>query len=251
MDGPQQPARPIPAQKKAYFSTTRWDLVCAAVDTGSPDAERALEQLCTRYWYPLYVFVRRVGYCAADAEDLTQEFFARLLTRRYLARAEPARGRFRSYLLAGIKNLLSDERDRALRMKRGGGQTPVSFGQEAAEARYLNDPAVQDTPELAFERAWTATLLERAAARLRAEYEAVGKGRQFDQLTEFRLDSAGQPSYRAAADALEMSESALKSAILRLRRRHHQLVREELADTVGDPAEVDEEIRHLLTVVGR
>lgn len=238
-------------RRRAAFSTTRWGLVVAAAGWGSPDADRALDDLCRRYWYPLYAFVRRRGYSAEDAEDLTQEFFARLLARGYLARAEAAKGRFRSYLLAGMRNLLSDESDRAGRAKRGGGVAPVSIDGGEAESRYCLEPADHTTPEALFERCWTATLLARVAERLGNEYRSAGKGVLYEQLTEFRLDSNSQRPYAAAAAELGISESAVRSAIHRLRQRHAQLVREEIAATVKDPAEVENEIRYLLAVVGR
>jgi RNA polymerase sigma factor (sigma-70 family) len=229
------------------FVSTQWSLVLAA-GQGSNDTHvsEALEILCRIYWYPLYAYIRRRGYSPGDAEDLTQEFFARLLAKDYLARADPHAGKFRSFLLAGVNYLLCDEWDKARRLKRGGGQRVISFDEEAAEARYRLEPADKITPERVFERSWVATLLERAANRLREEYAAEGKSALYDQLTEFRLDASGQRAYGEVAAQLGQSESAVKSAILRLRRRHHQLVREEITQTVANPSDVDGEIRYLL-----
>jgi RNA polymerase sigma-70 factor (ECF subfamily) len=239
-----------PFLSRREFATTQWSLVLAAGQrSDDARASEALENLCRIYWYPLYAYIRRRGYTPGDAEDLTQEFFARLLARDYLARADPHAGKFRSFLLAGINNLICDERDKARRLKRGGGQKVISFDGEAADARYRLQPAEMMTPERLFERSWVATLLERAARRLREEYASAGKAMLYDQLTEFRLDAPGQRTYGEVAAQLGQSESAVKSAILRLRRRHHQLVREEIAQTVADPSDVDGEIRYLLRML--
>jgi RNA polymerase sigma factor (sigma-70 family) len=231
------------------FATTHWSAVIAAGQNSGPGAHAALEELCQTYWYPLYAYVRRLGHSAADAEDLTQEFFSRLLSKDYLARADPQKGKFRSFLLTGLKRLLSDEWDRANRLKRGGGKKTISFDAAQAESRYQLEPVDDRSPDYLFERSWAAALLERAAWRLQEEYAAAGKSRFFEQLTEFRTDSDEQRSYSEVAAQFGLGESAMKSAIYRFRRRHHELVREEIAQTVGDPAEVDEEVRYLLSVI--
>ncbi len=238
-----------PQAHGAAFATTHWSVVLAAGQRDTPQAAAALEQLCRTHWYPLYAYVRRRGYSPEDAQDLTQEFFARLLAKDYLALAEPHKGKFRSFLLAGLKNLLSDERDRANRLKRGGGQKPISFDAQTAEDRYRLEPVDPITPERLFERSWAAAALERTACRLRDEYLAAGKAELYEQLTEFRRDSTEQRPYAEVGAELGLSESAVKSAIHRLRWRHQQLVREEIAQTLGDPAEVDEEIRYLLRLI--
>jgi RNA polymerase sigma factor (sigma-70 family) len=223
--------------------------VRAAGRRDSEQTTAASEQLCRMYWYPIYAYARRSGLTPADAEDLTQEFFARLLAGDFLARADPAKGRFRSFLLAGLKHLLSDERKKAGRLKRGGGRSVVPVDEVEAEDRYrleLTDPL---TPERAFERGWATMVLAQAAALLRAEYSAAGKDRLYEQLSEFRLDGGEPRSYAEVAIKAGLSESAIKSAVHRLRRRHYQLVREEIARTVADPADVDEEIRYLLDVM--
>ena len=232
------------------FTITHWSVVLAAGHNSSPAALEALEQLCQTNWYPIYAYVRRQGYSREDAQDLTQEFFARLLAKDYLARADPGKGKFRSFLLTGIKNLLCDEWNKAHRLKRGGGRQVVSFDEQWAENRYRLEPADAMTPERLFERSWVLTLLERAAQRLRQEYINLDQAELYEQLTEFRLDGPGQPSYTEAAARLGLSPSAVKSAIHRLRQRHHELVREEIAQTVTNPAELAEEIRYLLRVVG-
>jgi len=235
--------------RAAAFATTHWSVVLAAGQRESPQATEALEKLCRSYWYPLYACVRREGFGPEDAQDLTQEFFARLLARDYVARADPHRGKFRSFLLTGLRRFLCDERDKARRLKRGGGEPLISFDAQAAEDRYRLEPADQLTPERVFERSWAATLLERAACRLREEYVASCRGGLYEQLTEFRLDAPEQRAYADVAAQLGQSESAVKSAIHRLRQRHHQLVRDEITQTLADPAEVDEEIRYLLGVI--
>lgn len=235
--------------RASTFATTHWSVVVAAGHPDSPQAAAALEKLCSTYWYPLYACVRRHGHSPEDAEDLTQEFFARLLARDYVARADPHRGRFRSFLLSGLKRFLCDEWDKGHRLKRGGGTPVISFDAQGAEERYRLEPTDQLTPERIFERLWAATLLERAASRLREEYVASNRAWLYEELTEFRLDAPEQRPYAEVAAQLGLSESALKSAVHRLRQRHHQLVREEITQTLADPAEVDAEIRHLLGVI--
>jgi RNA polymerase sigma factor (sigma-70 family) len=249
MDSPSDGVEPS-AKGSGLFATTHWSVVLAAGREESAQAGEALERLCRAYWYPLYAYVRRWGYGPEDAQDLTQEFFARLLAKDYLTRADPHKGRFRSFLLAGLKNLLCDERDKQGRLKRGGRQQVISFDERVAEGRYGLEPVNELTPERLFERSWGATLLERAASRLREEYVAAGKAELYEQLTEFRLDAPEQRPYAEVAAQLGLSESAVKSAIYRLRQRHHELVREEIARTLADPAEVDDEIRYLLGVIG-
>lgn len=244
------PAAQQPETGQTLFATTSWSVVLVAGQPGSPKAAAALEELCRTYWYPLYAFARRQNLKPEDAQDLVQEFFARLLARDYVARADPDKGKFRSFLLTGIKRLLCDEHDRAGRIKRGGGLAVFSLDAQAAEDRYLLEPSDHQTPEQLYERSWASALLERAAARLRDEYSQAGKAELFEQLTEFRLDVAEQRTYAEAAERLGLSESAVKSAIHRLRQRHHELVREEIAQTLADPSELEDEVRYLRRVVG-
>jgi len=247
---PPSRSSPPPFPVCTEFATTHWSVVVAAGDPTRPEASEALERLCCAYWYPLYAYVRRHGCSPADAEDLTQEFFARLLARDYSPPADPAKGRFRALLLSGIRPLLADERDQASRLKRGGNARTVSLDAADAESRYRMEPADTLTPERLFEKSWVAALLDAAARRLRDEYVAAGKGDLHDELCAFCLDAADQPAYAEASARLGQSKSAFKSAVWRLRRRHLELLREEVAQTVVSAGDVDDEIRYLLQVAG-
>jgi RNA polymerase sigma-70 factor (ECF subfamily) len=231
------------------FATTRWSLVAAARDRAAPPAREALAELCRAYWYPVYAFVRRCGHGHAEAEDLTQEFFARLLGKDALAAVDPARGRFRSFLLASCRHFLANQHDRERARKRGGGRPtlPLDFG--GADDRYRREPAHDDTPEKLFERRWALALLDEVLARLRAEYEATGKGQLFALLKgHLTGDDPGLP-HAAAAEQLGMTEGAVKVAVHRLRKSYRELLRQEIAQTLADPAEVDDEIRSLFAAL--
>jgi RNA polymerase sigma-70 factor (ECF subfamily) len=223
-------------------ATTRWSLILAARHPETPDGGAALAGICESYWYPVYAFIRRQGYHADEAGDLTQAFFARLIEKEYLRQATPARGRFRSFLFASVRHFLSNERDRARALKRGGVQGPVSLDLRDAEGRFRLEPADGITPERLFDRQWALALLERVLARLDAELEGRG---HFDRLKGF-LTGDGAEDYHDAAAALGMSEGAVKVAVHRLRRRYRERVRREVARLVADPSLVDEEIRHLI-----
>lgn len=229
------------------FPTTLWTLVLHAGRARSDQADAALGTLCEAYWYPLYSFLRHRGYSAADAEDLTQSFFARILEKRSLQRVDPALGRFRTFLLAALKNFLANDHDRAHAVKRGGGRTVVSLDQERAEARYRLEPSHEQTAERHFERQWALTLLDRVLADLHDEYHRDGKGDVFDELKGAITGAAN--AYAEIAARLQRSEGAVKVAVHRLRRRYRELMRARIADTVG-PGEVDDELRHLVAVLG-
>ena len=233
----------------ACFATTHWSVVLAAGGGQSPQADAALEKLCRTYWYPLYAYIRRRGYTPADAEDLTQDFFAQLLRKNYPARADPNKGRFRTFLLHALTQFLADQRERANTLKRGGGQVFVSLDEEAPEDRYRLEVPDELTPEKLFERRWAETVLERALDRLRGEFVASGKQKDYEVLRSFEPGEQGALSYAEAAVRLRVSESAVKSMIHRLRRRHGELVREEIAHTVPSAAEIDEELRYLVAVL--
>ena len=222
----------------------------AAGDQDFPNQAEALEKLCRTYWYPIYAFIRRRGCGPEDAQDLTQEFFSRLLKKNYPAQADPAKGKVRSFLLLTLNHFLADEFDRATTRKRGGGQIFISLDQDVAEGRYCQELAAGLTPEKLFERRWAQSLLEQALKRLRAEFGAETKPDAYTILKAFEPGEQATLSYAEAASRLGISESALKSKVHRLRQRHRELVREEIAQTVSTAAEVDEELRHLMAVLG-
>jgi len=246
---PAEPNAGDALARNATFATTHWSVVLAAKRGDSMEASAAMESLCCTYWFPLYAHIRRVGHAHEEARDLTQAFFEHLLGRDFLRNVAGEQGRFRSFLLACLNHFLSDERDRAQAAKRGRGQPPISLDADLAERRYREDPADGLTPEIAFERRWAATLLGRAQTRLAGEYAAAGKTDLLHRLQEFPLGERGESSFRDCAVRLGLSESALKSAVHRMRRRYRELVREEVAHTVNDPAEVEAEIRYLIAVV--
>lgn len=211
----------------------------------SPQAGRALEELCRAYWYPLYAYVRRRGHSPHEAEDLTQEFFARLLAKNYLAAVDREKGKFRSFLLASLKHFLANEWDRARAAKRGGGQPHLSLDIQTAETRYRSEPADDLTAEKLLDRQWALALLDQVLSRLQAEFVADGKKKQFDELKVWLTEGKGATSYAEAAAKLGTTEGAVKVAVHRLRRRYRELLREEISHTVATPAEIEEEIRHL------
>jgi RNA polymerase sigma-70 factor (ECF subfamily) len=231
------------------FATTHWSLVLAARGRPSPDARAALADLCRVYWYPLYAFVRRSGHDATTAEDLTQEFFARLLEKGWLGQADRTKGRFRSFLLAACKHFLTNERDRARALKRGGGKPPLPIDFGGADQRYAREPADELTPERLFERRWALALLDQVLADLRTEYAAVGKGALFDRLKAHLGGAADSAPYESVAAELGMTAGAVKVAAHRLRQRYRDRLRDAIARTLDDPAAVDDEIRHLFAVL--
>ncbi|MGP8198454.1 MAG: RNA polymerase sigma factor [Limisphaerales bacterium] len=236
--------------RQPEFAITRWSVVLAAGRSETTNAHAALEELCRVYWYPLYAYVRRRGHSPEDAQDLTQEFFARLLEHKWVARADRQRGRFRSFLLSAMSYFLSDEWDKARAQKRGGGVTPVPLQFDTAETRYGHEPADQVTPEQTYERRWALALLEEVLRKLRLEYEEAGRTELFTALHPCLVgERAGLP-YKEVAAKLDMSEGAVKSAVHRLRGRYRELLRHEIAQTVAEPGEVDEELRHLFVVLG-
>lgn len=237
--------------KSPVFATTHWSVVLSARDEDSPDAATALEKLCRTYWYPLYAFVRRRGHGVEDAQDLTQAFFQRVLEKNYLEAVDRRKGKFRSFLLAAFNHFLADEWDRARAEKRGGGQAVISLDATVAEDRYQIEPADDSDPEKIYERRWAMTLLEQVLVKLASEYAAAGKAGQFGELKGFLLHEQASGSYAEAAKRLEMTEGATRVAVHRLRQRYGELFREEIAHTVASPDEIEEEVRHLLTVLSR
>jgi RNA polymerase sigma factor (sigma-70 family) len=235
----------------ALFTATHWSVVLAAKDKSSPQSEAALETLCRTYWYPLYVFARRQGHPPPDAQDLVQEFFLRLLQKDYLEAVERERGRFRSFLIMALKRFLANEWDRSQAQKRGGGQTPLPLDPELIESRYQEEASVEMAADLAFDRHWAVTLLDQALARLRDDYQQQGKGAEFEILRRFLAVGKDSITYGEVAGQLGQSEAAVKMAVHRLRQRYRALFRDAIAQTVATPADVDEEMRHLLEVLSR
>src|SRR6516225_8249754 len=231
------------------FVTTHWSMVLAAGKVASAESQEVLEVLCQTYWYPLYAYVRRQGHQPDDAQDLTQEFFARLLEKHYLQSADPERGRFRSFLLTAFKRFLSKEHDRERTKRRGGGRKLLPLDFEAGERRYSLEPAHAVTAERIYEQGWALTLLDRVFVRLRAEFDQAGKQKEFNCLKVYLTGEAGTPSYQQLAAELAMTEGAVKVAVHRLRRRYRDLVREEIAQTVAGPEDVDEELQHLFAAL--
>lgn len=233
----------------SQFPTTRWTLVVAAGDPHPKEARSALVSLCENYWYPLYAYLRRRGYPIDQAQDITQEFFIRVLEGRYLDRADPEKGRFRSFLLTSLKFFVADEEDRRRAQKRGGGEVlPLEIS--SGEDRYQREPAHDETPERIFERRWALSVLDRVVERLRDEFVQHGRPEHFERLKMFLLGKSDAP-YAALAREMNTSEGALKVAIHRLRKRYRELFRQEIADTVSDPAEVESELRYLAAALTR
>jgi len=237
--------------RPARFVATHWSVVLAAKDRESPQSDRALEALCLTYWQPLYVFLRRQGHRSHDAQDLVQEFFARLLQKNYLKAVEPERGRFRTFLIMALKRFLANEWDRASAEKRGGGQVPLPLDPEGAENRYQEEASVAMAADLAFDRQWAVTLLDQALARLRDEHERLGKSAEFQVLRQFLTLGLDPTPYGVVASQLGVSKAAAKMAVHRLRRRYREVFHEGIAQTVSSPAEVEEEMRHLLQVLSQ
>ncbi len=231
------------------FVTTHWSVVLSARKKGSPESGAALETLCRTYWYPLYAYVRRQGHSPPDAQDLTQEFFARLLQKDYLKAAAREKGRFRTFLIVALKRFLANEWDRVRAQKRGGGQPLLSLDTELAEQRYRIEPAAEATADKVFERRWALTLLDRTMSRLREEFTGAGKASEFERLKVFLTAARGEISYAEIAAALGMSDNAARVAVHRLRRRFRELFREEIAHTVSRPEEIEEEVRYLMSVL--
>jgi len=245
-------ASPDPEQRLKggqQFRTTHWSIVLAAGDSAAPEAAGALEKLCQVYWYPLYAFIRKHGYDAHEAQDLTQDFFSRFLESKALKSVHPEKGKFRSFLLAALKNFLANEWDRANRLKRGGGREILSWDDLGAEERYALEPAQHLPVDKWFDRNWAQSLVNTTVARLRSECAAEGAQKRFEVL---RLFLGGDPtglSYSEAATRLGLSENAVKSAIHRLRQRYAVLFRAEVAQTVTNPTDVEAEIRHLFAAL--
>ena len=231
----------------AEVATTQWSQVLAARDGSDTQARAALESLCQTYWQPLYAYIRAQGYGPDEARDLTQGFFTEFLDKDFLSSVDPDKGRFRSFLLASLRHFLSHERDRARALKRGGGAVTLSLDLATGEENYRLQVSEEMTPEDVFERRWALTVLDRAVGRLERESDEAGTSFQFEHLQQYLTGEGVLPTYRETGTALGMSEAATKSAVQRLRRRLGRCLRTEIAETVADPADVDDEVRNLLS----
>jgi RNA polymerase sigma factor (sigma-70 family) len=237
------PEGPVP------FTTTHWSVVIKA-QGDSPAAQVALEKLCRIYWRPIYSFVRRQGIGPEEAKDLTQGFFALLLERKDLNTVRKEKGRLRSYLIASLKNFLADESRHAMAVKRGKGQRLISLEELSIDERIHTEPADSVTAEQIYERRWASTLLEHVLSRLKAEYRAAGRATLFNSLKQLLPDEPGAPSQADIAAQLGMTENAVRQAFHRFRRRYQLLLREEIAHTVATPSDIEDELRHLISVLG-
>src|SRR5215831_12822098 len=231
------------------FASTHWSLVVAAGQRELPESREALATLCRLYWYPLYAYARRRLPQAQDAQDLTQEFFARLLEKDYLRQADRQRGRFRAFLLTAFKHFMAKEHQRAYALKRGGGRTFLPLDFDRGERRYHQEPSHQATPEWLYERSWALTLLEQGLTQLREELAGAGKEPLFECLKGTLTVEATPRPYAELAGELGMTAEALKVAVHRLRRRYAELIRAEIAQTVTTPEEIEDELRELFAAV--
>jgi RNA polymerase sigma-70 factor (ECF subfamily) len=230
------------------FATTHWSVVLTAQGE-SPAAQEALEKLCRMYWRPIYSFLRRQGIGATEAEDITQGFFAQLLERGSFGAVRKEKGRLRSFLLASLKYFLADEQRRAMAIKRGKGQRLIPLEELRADERTDMEPSDPMTAEMIYERRWALTVLERVISRLKDEYCAAGNAALFDSLKQLLPDEPGAPSQAEIAARLGMTENAIRQAFYRFRQRYQSLLRDEIANTVATPGDIEDELRHLIAVV--
>lgn len=230
------------------FATTHWSVVLAAGQADAATALSALEELCRTYWFPLYAYVRRAGYQPAEAQDLTQEFFLRVIEKQSLGQADSARGKFRSFLLTSLKNFLINEWQKARAAKRGGGQSLPPLEWQDAENLYLNEPSQELSPDRLFDKRWAVEIVERAQERLREEYRAANKLQLFEHL-KGPVWKDGTTGYAESSAHLNTTEGALRIAAHRMKHRFRALVREEIAQTAASPDEIDEELRYLVSVL--
>ena len=243
---------PAPESERAgprIFATTHWSVVLAAGEADAEPAQRALESLCRVYWFPIYVYVRRKGHGAEDAQDLTQEFFAQFIAKELHRQADREKGRFRTFLLATLDHFLAREWSRAHRQKRGGQFTFVSLDQPSPEERYQLEPVDNETPEKKFAKQWALTVLQNALAALGKECAATGKEALFNNVRGLLSDEPDNGAYVGIGEGLRMTEGAVRVAVHRLRRRYGELLRAEVAQTVGSAHEAEDELRHLMAVL--
>jgi DNA-directed RNA polymerase specialized sigma24 family protein len=241
---------PVTQPDQPYFATTHWSVILEAGRTESPQARQALEELCRTYWYPLYAHARRIGHDTHTAEDLTQGFFTRLLEKNYLSIADRRRGKFRWFLLTAFKCFLANEWDRTRALKRGGGQMPIPLDAFTAEEQLALETADTQSADLVFDRRWAMTLLDAARAKLQAEFANRGKAERFEWLEGCLPGERREQTYAEIGARLKMTEAAVKVEVGRMRRRYAELLREVVGRTVVNPEEIEEELRHLISVLG-
>ena len=230
------------------FATTQWQLVLDCCEADSPVAEAALAELCKIYWRPIYFYIRRRGYGVEDAEDLTQDFFAHILSKQWLDRADPKRGKFRAFLLTSLKRFLIDANERAKTQKRGGSVAFIPFHEVTAELQYIADEGNQPSPEATFDAHWAASVVREALRRLGERYESEGKESTFRALKPFLAGEVGM-STNQLASSLGLAASAVKTLLYRMRQRYGELLRDEVAKTLTDPNDVDAEISYLCSII--
>lgn len=240
-----------PAAAQCVFATTRWSIILHAGKSPSPEADQALAELCRVYWYPLYAYARRLGHDMHAAQDLTQDFFYKLLEKNYVGQADRRRGKFRWFLVTAFKCFLANEWDRIRAQKRGGGQEAIALDALTAEERYSLEPVDRFGADQLYERRWALDLLDSVRAQLREEYLEAGKGERFELLAEFLPGERTGVTYAEIGPALGLTENAVKQEVFRMKRRYGELLRAAIGNTVAHPDEVDEEIRYLIDVVCR
>ena len=246
---PDNPADSTNGNRAEVFDTTHWSVVLQAGANDSPQAAEALARLCRAYWYPLYAYVRRQGQSIEDAQDLTQEFFTRLLERQSIRSADRNRGRFRTFLLTSLKHFLISEWKQANCAKRGGGRQIISLDAEETETRFRAEPADNRSPDKAFERRWAMVLLDRVLDQLQNEFTAGGRGQVFEELKSSLIGHENESSYAEIGRRLGMTEGNVKVTVHRLKRRYRELLRAEIARTVDDPGAIEAEMRDLFAAL--
>ena len=232
------------------FPNTRWSVVLAAARADSPGSAAALETICSAYWYPLYAYARRAGQSPHDAQDITQEFFCRLMEKRWLDSVHPGKGKLRTFLIVALKHFMSKEWRRASAQKRGGDLKRVQFDTAFAESRLAADPT-RAAPDELFDKQWALTLLDLTMARLQAEFAAAGKSGDFEALKESLVAGSGAVNYATVAGRLAVNEGAARVAVHRLRKRFREIYRHEISQTLSDGADLDEEMRYLASVLAK
>jgi RNA polymerase sigma-70 factor (ECF subfamily) len=233
------------------FASTHWSVELAAAQKGSPAAAEALEGLCRAYWRTLYFYTRRRGYSVEESQDLTQSFFARFLEKKSFALADPYRGRFRTFLLKSLEHFLADDWKRAHRVKRGGGKVEIPWDIYTANNRYAAEFTNTMAPDRLYEKHWAMSLLYRVLRHMRNDYGKAGKSQLFEVLQDFLWGLEDSTSYAQIAERMGMTEGAVRVAVHRLREHYRERLRTEVAQTVSDPKDVDEEIRHLIRAIGK